>query len=147
MADPAAHPPASETTPLGQRTTRQRQAVIAALTSSDQFKTAQQWRTIVQRSGQPIGLTTVYRTLQSLAEADEVDVVLGDDGESKFRRCSAGHHHHLICRRCGKTVEVSTPELEHWAGTVAAEHGFTAEQHTVEISGLCSECAGGPEVP
>lgn len=122
------------------RTTRQRLAVIAALAGGDEFKSAQEWFEVVRGQGGTVGLTTVYRTLQALVESGDVDVVLSDDGESKFRRCSSGHHHHLICRQCGKTVEIEAPQVERWARSVAAQHGFSAEQHTLEISGLCSEC-------
>lgn len=125
----------------GLRTTRQRLAVIAALAGSDEFKSAQEWCEVIRRQGGAVGLTTVYRAMQALVESGEVDVVFGDDGESKFRRCSSGHHHHLICRQCGKTVEIEAPQVERWARSVAAEHNFTAEQHTLEISGLCAECA------
>lgn len=141
MADPLTSESTDSAGILGPRTTRQRLAVVAALAGSDEFKSAQEWREIIRRQGGAVGLTTVYRTLQALVESGEVDVVLGGDGQSKFRRCSAGHHHHLSCRRCGRTVEIEAPQVERWARSVAARHGFTAEQHTLEITGLCAECA------
>ena len=64
-----------------------------------------------------------------------------DSGESVYRRCSAGHHHHLVCRDCGFTVEVEGAAVERWTKSVAGEHGFTDVSHTAEIFGLCSECA------
>ena len=51
-----------------------------------------------------------------------------------------GHHHHLLCRNCGKAVEVEAPAVETWAARTASEHGFTEVAHTVEIFGLCPEC-------
>jgi Fur family ferric uptake transcriptional regulator len=87
--------------------------------------------------------TTVYRHLQSLADAGQVDVLRNDDGESVYRRCPTdAHHHHLVCRACGRSVEVEGPEVEAWASSIAAEHGFTEVSHTVEVFGTCGDCAG-----
>jgi len=84
----------------------------------------------------------VYRHLQSLADAGEVDVLRTDSGESVYRRCASDeHHHHLVCRACGRTVEVAGPEVEAWADRVGQEHGFADVTHTVEILGLCGQCA------
>jgi Fur family ferric uptake transcriptional regulator len=123
------------------RPTRQRAAVSAALAEVDDFRTAQELHDLLRQRGESVGLTTVYRTLQALADAGEVDVLRTDDGEAAYRRCSTRHHHHLVCRRCGRTVEVEHPALERWAAQVAAEHGFTEITHTLEIFGVCSDCA------
>jgi Fur family ferric uptake transcriptional regulator len=79
--------------------------------------------------------------LQLLVDAGEVDATRLPGGEQVFRRCSRSHHHHLVCRQCGKTVEVTGPDVEQWADRVAAEHGFTDVAHTVEIFGTCADCA------
>lgn len=125
----------------GQRATRQRAAVAKLLDEVDEFRSAQDIHDALRRGGQTIGLTTVYRTLQSLSDAGEIDVLRTDSGESVYRRCSAHHHHHLVCRRCGHAVEVEGPAVERWAERVAAEHGFSEVSHTVEIVGTCAGCA------
>jgi Fur family ferric uptake transcriptional regulator len=125
-----------------QRATRQRAAVSAVLDTISDFRSAQELHDLLRRQGENVGLTTVYRTLQSLAEAGQVDVLRTDDGESMYRRCSAGHHHHLVCRQCGRAVEVAGPAVERWADQVAAAHGFTDVTHTVEIFGRCPDCSG-----
>jgi Fur family transcriptional regulator, ferric uptake regulator len=124
----------------GQRTTRQRTAVARLLDEVGGFRTAQELHEQLRRRGETIGLTTVYRTLQTLSDAGEVDVLRTDSGESAYRRCSAHHHHHLVCRHCGRTVEVEGPAVERWAERVAAEHGFRDVSHTVEIFGTCAKC-------
>jgi Fur family ferric uptake transcriptional regulator len=124
-----------------QRSTRQRAAVAAALDAVSDFRSAQELHDLLKQRGENVGLTTVYRTLQSLAESGEVDVLRTGDGESIYRRCSSGHHHHLVCRVCGRAVEVEGPAVERWADKVAAEHGFTDVSHTVEIFGRCAECS------
>lgn len=123
------------------RPTRQRTAVSAALGSVDDFRSAQELHELLRKRGDAVGLTTVYRTLQALADAGEVDVLRTDDGESIYRRCSGGHHHHLVCRHCGRAVEVEDSQVERWAESVARKHGFVDVQHTVEVFGLCSTCA------
>ncbi|MGH4026696.1 MAG: Fur family transcriptional regulator [Pseudonocardiaceae bacterium] len=124
----------------GLRTTRQRTAVTRLLDNVDDFRSAQEIHEQLRRSGEGIGLTTVYRTLQTLADAGEIDMLRTDTGEAVYRRCSAHHHHHLVCRQCGRTVEVEGPTVELWAEKVAAEHAFTDISHTVEIFGTCPAC-------
>jgi Fur family ferric uptake transcriptional regulator len=123
------------------RSTRQRTAVARLLDDTDDFRSAQEIHEQLRRSGEVIGLTTVYRTLQTLADAGEIDVLRTPTGEAIYRRCSAHHHHHLVCRDCGHTVEVEGPTVELWAEKVAAEHNFTNIDHTIEISGTCPTCA------
>jgi Fur family transcriptional regulator, ferric uptake regulator len=125
----------------GQRATRQRAAVARLLGQIDEFRSAQEIHEELRRRGEAIGLTTVYRTLQTLADAGEIDVLRTDSGESVYRRCSAHHHHHLVCRRCARTVEVEGPAVERWAERIAAEHGFSEVSHTVEIFGTCADCS------
>jgi len=127
----------------GLRSTRQRAAVARLLDQLDDFKSAQELHEELRRRGEGIGLTTVYRTLQSLSDAGEVDVLRTPSGEAIYRHCSSHHHHHLVCRRCGRTVEVEGPAVETWATWIAAEHNFSEISHTVEIFGTCAQCAGG----
>jgi Fur family transcriptional regulator, ferric uptake regulator len=131
-----------------QRMTRQRAAVEKALAASDDFRSAQEWHDLLRHiaaeaSESPIGLATVYRTLQSLAESGDVDTVRSDDGEALYRRCGdmSAHHHHLRCRGCGAAVEIEGPGVEEWASAIAARHGYSRIQHTVELTGLCDICA------
>ena len=117
------------------RNTRQRRAVAAVLDELDGFASAQQIHELLDNRGEHVGLSTVYRNLQALVEAGNVDALRGDDGETRYRQCSSGHHHHLVCRACGRTVEVEGPTVEQWADRVADEHRFTDVSHTLEIFG------------
>ena len=122
--------------------TRQRLAVSRALAESGGFQSAQTLHDAMRRAGESVGLTTVYRHLQALADAGEVDVLRTADGESVYRRCQVeDHHHHLVCRSCGATVEVTGPTVERWAAQVATAHGFRDVTHTVEVFGTCPSCA------
>ncbi|AOS65045.1 Fur family transcriptional regulator [Actinoalloteichus hymeniacidonis] len=129
------------TTVPGVRTTKQRTAVSRLLDKQPEFRSAQEIHEELRRCGEGIGLTTVYRTLQTLAEAGEVDMLRTDSGEAIYRRCSSHHHHHLVCRHCGRTVEVEGPAVERWTDRIAEEHGFHRVSHTLEIFGDCSDCA------
>lgn len=125
------------------RDTRQKRALAATLDSSDAFRSAQDLHAELRSRGETVGLTTVYNQLRSLAEAGHLDTLRTDDGETLYRRCgSASHHHHLVCRSCGRTVEVQGPEVERWAERVAREHRFRDVAHTVEVVGTCRTCAG-----
>jgi len=124
-----------------QRMTRQRSAVTDALDGLEDFRSAQQMHELLRERGEGVGLATVYRTLQSLADDGAVDVLRTADGESVYRKCArTGHHHHLVCRGCGRTAEIEGPGVEAWAAQVGAAHGFDAIEHTVELTGLCGEC-------
>jgi Fur family transcriptional regulator, ferric uptake regulator len=125
------------------RSTRQRAAVINALSNAEEFVSAQQLHSELRVRGEAVGLSTVYRTLQALAAATEIDILIGDDGETRYRSCSDGHHHHLVCSKCGATVEVENREVEAWAAKIAKEHGYLAVSHTLEIYGLCPACTVG----
>ena len=124
----------------GARPTPQRQAVVAALSGFDDFRSAQEIHDLISQQGDSVGLATVYRTLAALAEAGEVDMLRQEDGEAVWRRCSETHHHHLVCRGCGATVEVEGPAVERWTSAIASEHGYADISHTLEIFGTCPAC-------
>ncbi|MBN6767473.1 Fur family transcriptional regulator [Micrococcus yunnanensis] len=123
------------------RATRQKAAVDRALDRIPDFVSAQELYARLQDQGERVSLATVYRTLQQQLDDGLVDMLRRDDGETVYRRCEdEGHHHHLVCRICWTTVEVTAPHVEAWATAVAAEHGFTDADHTVEITGVCARC-------
>lgn len=124
----------------GRRDTRQRRALRDHLADRESFVSAQQLFDDLRAGGDRIGLATVYRTLQAMAEAGEVDVVRTDTGETLYRKCGTRHHHHLVCRNCGKTVELDGPSVEKWAADAAKDHGFSDVRHIVELFGICADC-------
>ena len=125
------------------RNTWQREAVREALGTSEGFVSAQSLHSALRDAGSPIGLATVYRALADLAIEGEADS-LQNECESLYRACTPGsHHHHLICRNCGLTVEIEADAVEQWAKNVAAEHGFTEPHHIVDVFGYCANCSKG----
>lgn len=131
-----------------QRETRQKRALASLLDETESFRSAQDLHGDLKHRGHTVGLTTVYNQLRTLAETGAVDTVRTADGETLYRRCGTEHHHHhLVCRECGATIEVEGPEVERWADRVAGRHGFVDIAHTVEIVGTCAGCASRPSAP
>ena len=123
------------------RTSSKRTAVLDTVNSLDAFTSAQDIHLAMRNQGDRVGLATVYRSLQTLADDDEVDTLRNEDGELLYRKCSPKHHHHLVCRACGRVEEIGGPAVERWAAKAADEHGFTDISHTVEVFGLCPNCS------
>ena len=124
-----------------QRITTPRPAVLDALPRVSDFRSAQQIFEDLHSQGQRVGLATVYRSLQGLAEDGRVDTLRSSEGEVLYRNCaSEHHHHHLVCRTCGFTEEIEQSQIESWVSAVAADHGFSDVEHSLELFGLCASC-------
>lgn len=127
-----------------QRATRQGGAVRDALRAEDGFRSAQDVYAALRAEGDTVGLSTVYRHLQALVEDGVVDAIQAPGGETTYRYCGdpgAGHHHHLVCRVCGRTEQIEARAVERWAREVADAHGYTEVDHTVELFGRCAACS------
>ena len=126
-------------TERGLRPTRQRVAVLGALASRDDA-TAQQIHALLVDAGERVGLATVYRTLASLTESGVVDTLMHHRGETCYRLCGDGHHHHLVCSGCHRVVELGDCELDPSLPDLAAQHGDAVAAHMVEVTGRCPSC-------
>ena len=63
------------------------------------------------------------------------------EGDVRYRYCASdAHHHHIVCRLCGRSAETECPELSEWADHVAASLGYSDVSHAVEVFGVCSAC-------
>lgn len=128
-------------TPRPLPTTRQGAEVLAVVGRADTFRSAQDIHAELRGTGKSVGLATVYRHLQLLAANGVIDSLQAADGQTLYRQCRTDdHHHHLICRACGTSVELEAPPVEKWAAATAAERGYTEVTHTIEIFGLCPAC-------
>jgi Fur family ferric uptake transcriptional regulator len=119
------------------RTTEQRRAIMEALRGADRAVTAQELHARLEG----VGLATVYRNLQRLADEGEADTLRRESGEVAFLICEVGHHHHLTCRSCGRVEAVRDCRLGEWARAVADDHGFREVEHRAELIGTCAACA------
>ena len=124
----------------GVRATPRRLEVLEELAQERDDVTAQQlWARLRERDSRT-GLATVYRTLSLLGEKGVVDVLSHHGGEQCYRLCGDAHHHHLLCEKCHRVVEVQQCGLDDWVAAAAEQHGFVATEHRVEIVGLCADC-------
>ncbi len=125
----------------GLRVTRQRTAVLEALRERTEALSAQDLYMEFRAHGDPIGLSTVYRALESLEEAGLLDVI-EREGQQAYRFCSTSHHHHLICTTCNEVEELEAGLVEEWVAKVSAAHDFEVTGHRADIYGLCQRCRG-----
>lgn len=126
---------------LGSRTTKQRTAVVEVLRELDAFASAKDIHQALQQRQTTVGLTTVYRTLQSLVDINAVDALHMPSGETLYRHCETEHHHHhLVCTMCGRTEEIDGGPIESWAKQMAKSHGYELTGHEAEIFGICTNC-------
>ncbi len=133
--------PQAEPGARNSRVTRQGQAVLGVVANSESFRSAQDIHAQLRADGETVGLTTVYRHLQLLSDQGQVDSLQSADGELVYRRChSDQHHHHVVCRICGRGAEIELPDLERWAESTAESLGYSDVTHTVEIFGICAQC-------
>ena len=131
-----------ESRKIVERSTRQQSAILEALYGADEYKSAQEIYSLLAKKKLKVGLATVYRTLQKMAEKQDIDAIKSIDGETLYRHCGQndGHHHHLICNKCGLTITVEGPAIENWTDKVAKENGFSEVSHKVDIFGVCKNC-------
>ncbi len=124
---------------IGQRQTEQKESIRHALESSPDFISAQDLHARLRDQGSSIGLATVYRALNEMARVGQADVLQTSTAGQLFRSCESGHHHHLVCVDCGKTVQFDAP-VEEWVEKIAEVEGFTLVRHVLDIFGRCPEC-------
>ncbi|MGV0431530.1 Fur family transcriptional regulator [Corynebacterium sp. 20_84] len=134
-------PDKTDTLKIGARNTRQRAAVVDILQDIDRFASAQSIHRELTDRGQKVGLTTVYRTLQTLTEVGAVDALNSETGETLYRHCITDrHHHHLVCTNCGRSEEIDGGPVEEWAKETAEKYGFQLSGHDAEVFGVCQTC-------
>ena len=103
------------------------------------------YRQLLER-GEEIGLATVYRVLTQFEQAGLVARHHFEGGQSVFELNRGGHHDHLVCVKCGRVVEFLEPAIEERQQAIARHHGFTLEDHSLVIYGICPHCQGGKAV-
>lgn len=125
----------------GLRATPQRTAIVGELVREPNDVTAQELHDRLRaRGGSAPGLATVYRTLTRLADAGVVDALTHHAGELCYRVCGDDHHHHFVCSRCHRVVEIGDCRIDAWLDDLAGRHGFDVTGHSVELEGVCAGC-------
>lgn len=124
----------------GLKPSRNRVLVLAELARESNDATAQELHQRLSERSEAIGLATVYRALHAMSEAGVVDALPHEANETCYRLCGRGHHHHLVCERCHRVVELEGCPAESWIERAASEAGFVATGHRLEVRGLCPRC-------
>ena len=131
----------------GLKVTNQRLLVLEVLADHrDKHMTAEDIYELVKEDYPDIGLATIYRTVQLLREMQLVDRINLDDGCLRYEISDMSdgeikhHHHHLICKTCGKVVPFEEDLLDELERLVEQETGFKVSDHELKFYGQCEEC-------
>jgi Fur family ferric uptake transcriptional regulator len=121
--------------------TRPREWIASILAHEPRFLSAAQIHQRLSRTGARVSLSTVYRTLDHLQTKGDITARPDADGEATYMLCEpAHHHHHAICRSCGRVEDVDCAAMEQFAESLRAVHGFELDGHAIEFFGKCRAC-------
>ncbi len=124
----------------GYKLTPQRQAVIQAITSTHDHLTPATIYRKVHQDHPNIGLVTVYRTLEILAELELICELHAGGTCRSYTISAPEHHHHLICSNCGTVVDFTSHDLGELEQSLSEESGFRIDGHLLEFVGFCQAC-------
>ena len=125
---------------LGQRQTRQRDAIFQVIAGANGPLPVQEILQRAQKEGVTVGIATVYRTINLLLEAKQIQSVILPSGETRYESADLGHHDHFQCRHCGNVFDLSVCPLHLASGTIIPG-GFLVEGHEMTLYGLCPDCS------
>lgn len=121
--------------------TPQRRIIIEEFLNDAGHMTTEELYQRVKQKRKSIGQATVYRTMRLMAESGLAREVDFGDGITRWERHHGNKHHdHLICRHCGKNVEVADEKIERLQEEVAAKNGFLLTGHVMYLFGICNVC-------
>jgi Fur family transcriptional regulator, ferric uptake regulator len=120
-----------------------RRAVVDLLGRQNCCMSAQEIHDRLRRARRPVGIASVYRALETLADLRLVKRIDAGDGIARFEPSlpDGDHHHHLVCRDCGKVEAFSDDRLERAIDKVAGGLGYSVDEHEVVLTGACADCA------
>ena len=124
----------------GHRLTPQRMLVIEALHNADRHISVEEIYKQLHKRYPYANISTVYRTLELLKELNLVTEADFGEGRVRYHVAEKGHHHHLVCRGCGKVIDLEEFALHPLRETLLEKYGFDANLRHLAISGRCSEC-------
>ena len=125
----------------GFRMTLQREAVLAVLHELEGLETAEAITARLQRMGQAVDKSTLYRTLDLLHAFGLVSIVEQGDGHRRYALVAThGEHVHLVCRACGAVVTAECDLLEGFIAQMGTRHGFAVDAASLQFEGLCRTC-------
>ncbi|MCK4387836.1 MAG: transcriptional repressor [Dehalococcoidia bacterium] len=124
----------------GYRLTPQRMLVIEALHSAESHISAEEIYEQLHSRYPYSNISTIYRTLELLKKLNLVTETDFGEGRVRYHVAEKSHHHHLVCRTCGKVIDLDESVLSPLKGTLLRDYGFNADLRHLAISGECSDC-------
>lgn len=127
----------------GHRITPKVRAVLELFLKRESILDPVQVQAGLQKRFKNVGLPTIYRILENLANCGILVTAANEDRQLRYFICrgiEAGHHHHFICRKCGKVAEVNLCLMEEVSKYVKRHLKATVESHFLQIEGLCAQC-------
>jgi len=125
----------------GYRLTPQRLMILEQVERAEGHISAEEIFQHIRRRYPHLNISTVYRTLELLKELGLVTETDMGDGRVRFHSMGKGHHHHLVCSRCGKVTDLAEEELTPLNDLLSTRYGFRADLHHLAIFGRCAACA------
>jgi Fur family ferric uptake transcriptional regulator len=120
--------------------TRPREQIATILRGEQRYLSAAEIYGLLKRTRLKVSLSTIYRTLDLLESKGEASSRVDDKGETTYVTCAPTHHHHAICRSCGKVEDLDCEALERIAHELRSHHGFELADHAMEFYGRCAAC-------
>jgi len=123
------------------KSSNQRGIILEAFLNSSRHITADELHDIIKTDYPNIGIATIYRTMKLLCECGLSRELILEDGKTRFEAVyDHEHHDHLICTKCGKFVEIVSPDIEKLQEKIARENGFLLKSHRLNLYGICKAC-------
>jgi Fur family ferric uptake transcriptional regulator len=128
-------------TEAGRRVTGPRLALVALIDEQDGHFTAAELMDQARGRRIRVGRATVFRTLDLLTEIEALERLDLPSGEHAYVACEPEqHHHHVVCRRCGRSAEVADSGLQSVVQKIGRKSGYRIDSHRLELYGLCPQC-------
>jgi Fur family ferric uptake transcriptional regulator len=124
----------------GQRLTPARRAVVQTIARSERALAPLEVYDAARRRYRPLGLVSVYRTLETLESLRLIRRVHRPEGCQAFIAAGEGHQHVLVCRNCGKVALFGGDDLDRLIASISRQSGYQIQEHWLQLFGLCGDC-------
>jgi Fur family ferric uptake transcriptional regulator len=127
----------------GHRSSAPRAAVLELIGNQNCVLSAREIADELRDGGRPVGVATVYRTLELLEGMRLVQRLDVGDGSARYEPALPGgehHHHHLICDRCGRVTPFEDHRLESAIDDLGRRLDYAVGDHDVILRGVCPQC-------
>ena len=131
---------ANKLSELGYRLTPQRIMVLSAIEDSDNHISAEEIYAQIVAKYPQVNISTVYRTLELLKRLGLVTETDLGGGRVRYHSAEKGHHHHLVCEKCGTIIDIDESTLARLQDVLLHRYNFSARLSHLAIFGRCERC-------